>query len=395
MRRVHLALAIVLALAAAPAAQAAPSGHTVAKPGAWCWFADPRAIEYRGHAVFGWVDGAGDIMVGDETGRRATLASQLQRDDHANPAFYIRKDGRLMAFWSAHYGTALYYRTATSLTHWGPTRTAPANPAGPSVYSNLYTYPNPRRVGKTLYLFWSGVNTTATYATSTDDGETWSEARPLFDPSEPPVRYIKYEHSGDEIHMAYTMGHPRARISSLYHAIIRKGRIWKQDGTQIGKLGTPMSPWAGNLIYSPQGDGPPWVHDLAVKHGKPYIVFATFPTLTNHSYHYATWNGGWRNQQITRAGPSFNEDPLEAQYSGGISLNHRDPRVAYLSRKVAGQFEIERWVRKHKRWTHRAITRDSAQQNVRPFRVGRGLAWMRGSYPSYTGFQTELVWRGP
>ena len=238
-RRLLLVAVLVLACAR-------PASAAIVSPGfgAWCWFADPRAIAYDGRVVFGWVDGSGSIMVGDTSGRISTLHRELGRDDHDNPAFYVRKDGRLMAFWSGHAGPALYYRTASrDLSQWGPVRTAPANPGGEA----NYTYPNPVRVGDTLYLFWSGAGFSATYATSTDDGETWSEARSLFYGT--PVRYIKYRADGDAIHMAWTLSHPRNRASGVYHALIRDGRIRRQNGRHIGTLGTPMSSSLGDVVY--------------------------------------------------------------------------------------------------------------------------------------------------
>ena len=73
MRRVHLALAIVFALAAAPAAQAAPSGHTVARdlafarsqlrssadslaPGAYPWLTNPSGA-WRTRTAGWWTSG--------------------------------------------------------------------------------------------------------------------------------------------------------------------------------------------------------------------------------------------------------------------------------------------------------------------------------------------------
>src|SRR5215210_160997 len=127
-----------------------PAGATIADIGAWCWFADPRAVEYQGRAVFGWVADDGSIMVGDQNGVRYPLAPGFQRDDHDNPSFYIRRDGRLTAFWSAHAGPQVFYRTTTdaTLTGWGPTRQVP-------LAAGMYTYPTPVRVGTKLYLFFS------------------------------------------------------------------------------------------------------------------------------------------------------------------------------------------------------------------------------------------------
>lgn len=382
MRRL-LALAAIVPILLAPA-----SAHAmdITAPAGWCWFQDPRAIEFNERVVFGWVDGEGDIMVGDDAGRRFRLHPRLQRDDHDNPAFYIRKDGRLMAFWTAHHGDRVFYRTARNLRSWGPVKNGPPNPPGGRGY---FTYPNPRRYQGKLHLFWSGLENTATYATSLDDGDSWSPSLNLFKLGEPVVRYIKYDVGRDGIHMAWTLSHPRDMRSGIFHAVLRDGRLWKQDGTLIGK--PPVSPSAGDVVYPP---GWGWIHDIAVKNGRPYIAYATFPSLDNHRYRYAYWKHGWHNRTVTDAGPAFPEQPpKEEQYSGGISLDQRNPYRLYLSRKVGGSFEIERWTRTRGRWSHRAVTAGSSVLNVRPFSVGGGVAWMRGRYPNAVDWQTTLTWR--
>ncbi|MEV4420858.1 BNR-4 repeat-containing protein [Patulibacter sp. NPDC049589] len=392
------------AVLAAPAAGATPPPTPIASPatsevvlaanGAWCWFADPRAIAYGRRAVFGWVAGDGSIMVGDDLGRQAVLDPHLEQDDHDDPAFYVRRDGRLMAFWSAHNGPAIRYRTAErGITSWGPVRDAPPNPPDPSRPPGGFTYPNPMRVGTTLYLFWSGADTTATYAASPDDGDTWTAAKPLFDPAGPRVRYAKYRRDGDEIHVAWTLGHPRERDSAVYHAVIRGDRVEHQDGRPIGRLGVPVDPTAGDVVH-PQDAAGAWVHDLVVRDGRPTIAYATFPTNADHRYRWATWDGTrFADEELTAAGGSFEGSGNEPNYSGGVTLDPADPDVAYVSRVVGAHHELDRATRTPDGWTFDPITRGSGTDNVRPYPVAGGLAWMRGSYPAYTAFRTALVWR--
>ena len=329
-------------------------------------------------------------MVGDTAGRSFTLHERLERDDHDNPSFYVREDGRLEAFWSRHEGDAIYHRVADSLDRWGPLRHGPENP-GPGGY----TYPTPIRAGHTLFLFWSGVGDSATYATSRDDGETWSEARSLFSPQY--VRYIKYRAFGDEIHLAWNLVHPRVWPSGIYHAVIRPdGSITRQDGTPIGRLGTPLDPLSGDTVYSLAIDGGAWIHDLAVtSDGRPVIAYATFPVLTDHSYRYASYDGSWRDEQVTKAGPTFDQPGGEQEdhYSGGINLDKDDPTVVYLSRVVGGQHHVERWERRATGWVSAPITHDSTDPNVRPYAVGGGVFWMHGAYPGYRLFQTVIRWQ--
>lgn len=377
-----------------PLAPAPPPLATIATVGAWGWFADPRAIDYRGLPVFGWVDDDGSVMVGDAGGRRFALQVQLERNDHDSPAFYVRRDGRLTAFWSGHRGASLEQRTTIGddITAWGPVTQAPANPPGGRPG---YTYPNPIRVGSRLYLFWSGSGSHATFAVSRDDGATWGPARRLFDPATPYVRYVKYRAAGGEIHLAWTLKHPRQGRSGVYHALIRDGALWRQDGRRLGTLGAPIASTAGDRVFPPRTDGGAWIHDIAIDHGRPVLVYATFPAIRDHVYRWARWDPSsrrWTEEPITAAGPAFTEDAREQRYSGGISLDPDDPTVAYLSRTIGGIHEIDRWMRTPDGWSSAPITRRSPVANVRPFPVAGGLAWMRGRYSGYQTFGTSLVW---
>jgi hypothetical protein len=399
-RAVAAKLLVALVIAVSPAASAAAATAVSPGVGAWCWFADPRALVYQDTTVFGWVDDHGNVTVGDRNGHRFILdpgdpaAAPTDVDDHDNPAFYVRTDGRLTAFWSRHGGDAMYERTTIGLdvTQWGAVTNLPANPDGPL---RSYTYPNPVRLGDDLYLFWSGTGFSATWSVSHDDGDTWSQAHSLFEIGSDYVRYIKYRVGRDGIHMAWSLSHPRLGTSGIYHAVIRvDGSIIRQGGTVVGHLGTPVPPRSGDVVYEPGADGKAWIHDIAIgANGSPVIVFATFPTVTDHHYHYARWTEDrWADEMLTSAGPSFNEDPNEAWYSGGITIVPDDTAVVYLSRTLGGQFEIERWRRRQDGWVVLAVTSGSDEKNVRPFAVGGGVAWMRGRYPSYTGFQTSLMW---
>jgi len=404
--------AVAAGLPASPSAAADVPAATLIGTGAWCWFADPRAIAWGGRVVFGAVDGEGSIRAVDDLGRAATLDARLERDDHDSPSLHVGRDGRLTAFWSAHNGDAIRIRTTTGtsdLARWGPVRTGPANPplrpGSPGARragATGFSYPTPIDAGGRLWLFWAGAGRTATYATSTDDGATWSPARSLFDPDATSVRYVKYAADGDAIHLAWTLAHPRDVVSRVHHAVIRGDAVLRQDGTRIGTLGVPLDPAAGDEIVpaGPAGRGGgaasagTWVHDLAVRDGRPVIAYAAFASIADHRYHWATWDGRrWRDEELTAAGPSFEGSGAEPAYSGGIALDDADPAIAYLSRAVAGRHELERWTRTRDGWTVDPLTRGSSAPNVRPFPVAGGLAWMRGDYPSYTAFRTALVWR--
>jgi hypothetical protein len=380
--------------------------------GGWSWFGDPRAVYHQGahrRSYIGWDATDGSIQVASydhDTGQQviATLKARFQIDDHDNPSTQVLGDGRLMVFWSAHAGPSLFYRISTrpeDVTSWGPEHTIPTNTPGTSGY----TYPNPMQLSaeqNRLYLFWRGGNFNPTLSTTDNLGGTWSAARTVISvPGQRP--YVKFASNGrDTIAMAFTEAHPRNLRTSIYYAEYRAGALHHADGSTIASMANlPITPAMAEKVYDANvGGAKAWVHDVALDAaGHPVIVYATFPTDSDHRYHYARWDGTrWNDTELTRAGGSMNLDPSEPNYSGGITLDHEDPSTVYLSRQVNGVFEVELWTTPDggATWSSRPLTSGSARGNYRPIspRGERGedldVVWMHGGYPAYTRFQTGL-----
>jgi PKD repeat protein len=403
-----------VACALATAGSAAGAVHPIGD-GAWSWFGDPRAVTYTGthtRTYVGWVDQEGDIKVSSydhTTGERVTavLHARLQQDDHANPSIQVRPDGHLVVYYSAHVGPAMYYRVSSApedVTAWGHSQTVDENTPG----GFGYTYPNPIRLEDEdrTYLFWRGGNYNPTFSIQNDGQATWSSpARTLItNPGSRP--YVKYDASGgDTIHVAYTNLHPGeqaniARDSNIYYARVRGGRIERVDGQQVGSLDDPIEPDEGDLVWD--GAAPAWIHDVAADpSGNPVLVFASFPTVTDHRYHYARWTGSaWEVNEITPAGASIAEEPDRSpRYSGGITLDHEDPSRIYLSRQVgagAWQVETRTTVDNGATWGPATVL-SAGGKNVRPVSprgmvAGEELSviWMTGGYWNYEDYDTAI-----
>ena len=101
---------------------------------------------------------------------------------------------------------------------------------------------------------------------------------------------------------------------------------------------------------------------------------------------------------MTFGGPSISPRSIEIEYSGGMALDHRDPAIVYLSRRVNGSFEIERWFTRDDgyHWRHTRVVRTAAG-DLRPL-VARGsdggpvsLLWLQGDYVDYTDYRTTVA----
>jgi hypothetical protein len=379
---------------------------------AWCWFGDPRAVHHHGahnRTYVSWVSGAGDVQVASydhDTGVRVvtTLKARFQVDDHANPSLLVRPDGHLLAFWSAHAGQAMYYRRSAlpeDVSSWGAEHTVGTNTAG----KWGYTYPNPVQLsaeGDRIWLFWRGGNFNPTFSTSGDNASTWAPARTLIQvPGHRP--YVKYASNGvDTIHLAFTEAHPRNLATSIYYARYQAGSFYRADGSLIEPVAAlPFTPAQASRIYNAAAHNGvrAWVHDVAVDPaGRPVVVFATFPSNTDHRYHYARWTGTqWAVHEFARAGGSMSGTAGEPNYSGGITLDHEDPSVVYLARQQSGVFQVERWQTGDGggTWTLRPVS-SGGRGNYRPISprgktdVDLDIVWMRGGYPSYTSYRTAV-----
>lgn len=436
-----LAVATTLALAAGCAGSPPDDGGTPARAacrpgeecdelvatGAWNWCGDPKAVYHEGarrRTYVGWVDGEGSVMIGayDHDSREFVTSSvhdSMERDDHDNPSIVVLPDGRLMVFYCPHvrvpgFGDRLmgmFYRVSSSaedVTAWGPERQLATNTQG----SWGYTYPNAVQLsgeGGRIYLFWRGGNGQPAISFS-DDGEYWVYAHTLFR-SSGRRPYAKYASDGVKtIHFAFTDGHPRGEpLNSVYYASYRDSAFYRADGARItGFRELPLVPEEIDLVYDARETGArAWVWDIAADaDGRPVIVYATFPEEDDHRYRYARWNGRrWLDHEICAAGSWFPEPIPDARgrryyvyYSGGVTLDHDDPSIVYLSREIEGVHEIERWETSDggRTWESTGVTCGSSRDNVRPV-VPRGRApdgpevvWMHGGYTHYTLYDTSL-----
>ena len=131
----------------------------------------------------------------------------------------------------------MYFRSTLrpeDISAWGQLQHVPSNVSG----SLGYTYPNPVLLpaeDNKLYLFWRGADWSEAYATRTVDGR-WSRAHELIRvPGQRP--YVKVDSNGsDEIAFAFTDGHPRNVLSSIYYAAYRAGSLWTAGGHWISRI---------------------------------------------------------------------------------------------------------------------------------------------------------------
>jgi hypothetical protein len=209
--------------------------------------------------------------------------------------------------------------------------------------------------------------------------------------------YLKFHSDGKRvIHIAYTEGNAGSFVNSVYYLRYREGAFHRADGTRVARIrDLPLHPNKGERVYDSRPDGVrAWVWDIAARRdGRPVIVYALFPAGKDCIYERAEFTDGqWVRHPIINAGGRIGHF-----YAPGISLDHENPDVAYLSRKVDGKYVVQRWRTEDRgeTWTHRTINAGGTGDCLRPI-TPRGRAteadvvWMQGRYRGYTDYRTDV-----
>lgn len=399
----------------------------VTNDGAWCWFSDPRAI-YVDNIIFGgFVDKQGSIWAfsfnpTNQEKHQYKLYDKLNYDDHANPSIIQLKDKRLVLFFSAHGGninSPIYYtisKKPADISSWEEIQTINPKMNGKLgvCYSNPVTLSNENN---RTYLFFRGRNFKPTFV-STQNFKDWSKPITFiindrgYGTSGRP--YVKVaSNNKDKIFFAFTDAHPRDRATnSIYFMMYKGGKLLKADGSIISdSLSKAVSPCMVDKVYDASKTfDKAWIWDIAFDEKEnPVLVYARFEEENGrHSYWYARWNGKkWENHLIADAVTWFirnnynNKNTIEVEnnYSGGIYLDHNNPKIVYTSRPINGIFEIEKWtfIGGKEKWKRNFVTEHSERDNVRPFVIRNypknfpNLLWMYNySYPGFKAYDCAI-----
>lgn len=409
------------------------SGYPMASEGAWCWFADPRAVHYENEAgtinssYIGYIDVHGNIKATQYdflTGQRneVLVRSYFQPDDHNNPTFLVLPDERVLIIYSRHTDEpAFYYRVSRrpgDITSLGEEKCIKT--------SANTTYPSPFILSDDpthFYLCWRGINWHPTIAKFTLPDENddvkmeWGAYQMVQSTGARP--YAKYYSNGkDKLYMTYTTGHPdNEQPNWVYFNVININAVKGADGTVTT---TPtLEDIKGNRL-STIANGTFAVNKTdAYKNAYPYTVVDATSNMRDwvwqivtddqdrpaiamvritggkdsHEYYYAKWTGtAWRLTDLANGGGRFHSSNTEYCYSGGEAIDPQNPNVMYLSIPTEGTYgkvyEIWKYTLNDNGTVmeKEQLTRNSKKNNVRPYILPNSkssslrLSWMYGDY---------------
>ncbi|MBQ9285771.1 MAG: BNR-4 repeat-containing protein [Bacteroidaceae bacterium] len=406
------------------------SGTVVADEGAWCWFADPRAMHYDNangtiNATYiGYIDVHGNVKATQYdwvSGRKTDVLvrSYFQPDDHNNPTFVVLPDERVMIFYTRHTDEAkIWYRISR--------KPGDITALGEEKYlatANNTTYPSPFILSddpEHIDLCWRGINWHPTIARltmpDTDDNCKFDFGPKQIVQSTGARPYAKYQSNGkDKIYVSYTTGHPdNEQPDWLYFNVIDinhgNGPILRDiKGNQLSVIANGVhnvnkqSSYASAhpaAVVDNTANIRNWVWQIALDENEnPVIAYPHIDDAkTTHVYWYARWTGSeWRRTWVQYAGHAFHQNwnSTERCYSGGMAIDPDHINDLYLSIPTKdgaynkdGVYEIWKYTIDDggKVAGSEQITRNSAKNNVRPFIIpGSGnspmrLAWMNGDY---------------
>lgn len=398
------------------------SGYEISAEGAWCWFADPRAVHHANptrkidKTYVGYIDVHGNIkaMQYDYVSKKQVevlVRSWFQPDDHNNPTFLILPDDRVMVFYARHTDeNCFYYRISQEpgdITTLGEEKrlVTDHNTTYPSAFF-LTDDPNH------IYLCWRGLNWHPTVAKlslpNAQDEVAFTSGPYQIVQSTGARPYAKYMSNGkDKIYLTYTTGHPDNEFPNfLYFNVLHIKELQLKDVEgnvlaniengpfHITKQDSYVQRFSRTVVDRPQARD--WVWQVASdKAGRPVIAMVRISEdKKTHDYYYAKWTGtDWKKTFLANGGGHFHQTPdLELCYSGGMAIDPDDTRIVYCAVPIAGHngtiYELVKYRLDDEGNVIDTlqITHNSMHNNIRPYVIpgskkkGLRLTWMHGNY---------------
>lgn len=381
--------------------------------GAWCWFSNPRAVYANGITFTGGIRDNGDIFVSqynDSTGAfvETTLAAALESDDHDNPSFLVRSDGRLVAFYGKHDADQLLrYKISTNpydSTSWGTEQNV--------TYDNLVSYSNPVSIAddsNACYVFCRVRNGTTGRGWDyrrTTDFSAWGGQVTFWDCGDY-QQYLQCIQNGpNRVDFLCSDRHPDNNTggSSLYHFYAEwSGGALKFYNSFGVEQTLPLDGTKATLIHDgATDDGWNW-QIMPDSSGFPRVLYQKRVSTTgagDNRLMFRRWTGSaWSSAvEITALGGYVYAG--EISYTGGACFDGSDINKVYLGKQVSGVYELQEWSTSDNgaTWSKTSdITSGSTAGyvNIRPFspRGHNGkiaVLYSGGAYASYTSYSNIL-----
>ncbi len=374
------------------------------KEGAWCWFADPRAISYKGRTFIGCIDVHGNIkaiMLHEGKKTEVLVRSNFQPDDHDNPTFLVLPDERVMIIYSRHTDEACFYyrisKNPCDIIDLGEEKVLKTDHN--TTYPSLFIMESDP---EHIYLCYRGVNWHPTCArlTMPDENDNMVFDVEPFQIVKSNVQgagcrpYAKYVSDGkSKIHMVYSSTHPdNVCPVCIYYSCIDitdfalydiEGNVLKEKVNEAPFEVSGFETDPGFVIDPHYSSKRGWVWDvmLGERGVSAAIVNIAEDKITQHYYYTYYKDGKWKKIFIGNA-HKFHRSDTEFCYGGGMSLDRDYEGVCYVSIPMGTAFEIVKYtIDEDDHVSRKVMTKYSELNNIRPYKIKQGpLVWMSGDY---------------
>lgn len=404
--------------------------------GGWCWFQAPRAaIDRHGTLWLGSTQGTGAPDPGRVEVTEVDLANWQVRgrtplghdrvDDHTSPSVLLVGD-EVQVGWAPHRAVDWLELGRLGRTLQRIQRPGAIIPPGRGT-----SYVSAHVVAGQRWVLYRGEGFTWNLLTS-DDGRRWTHRGCVLAPEPSGQRpYVAAASDGTRLHLVASDGNPTERLGTGvgYGSIGTDLVVRDGAGHSLGSVGHhPPSPQrltrliAGRPGRSETSDTDGWLCQLAVVHHRPTAILSLRDPWPSAAGGIGRWRhrllwarqratGAWTIEHLAWVGSELYAN--QPDYCGLGTIDPLDPTRAVVSSDVdpaSGEplavavpggrphrelFEGRRTA--EGRWRWRALTSASTVDHLRPLLVSGGghtvLAWMRGTYRSWTDFDTDLVVR--
>lgn len=406
-------------------------GGVATRDGCWSWFSAPNAIYdatnncvyYGGMNAHSTVSDEVSVWKHDfDTGQFSlnylNPTHEEYGDDHNNPAFCLRSDGKLIVFTPSHAkttSTQAYFisSSAGDISAFGAQKTISGWPGSTKpAYSQAWRLSSESSGQK---IWWFGRVSAAGgdswyYTTSTNDGDTFATAAPFW-VGTGQCYCISISNGTNRIDFFLTDAHPDQGNQKIYH-IYYDGNWRNSDASLINGGAIPSGGFDSSDLNSSStvmdlsaGSSTCWLSSTNYNaSGSVVASLLVWPDddTSAPEHHWASYSSGWTTEKIADAS-RLTSGATQPYYTGCSAVDPDEDAGVYLGVDVSGVIEIQRFVKSGTWAKADDITTGSVADNFRPYVTynhagGQNhgkVFWCQGGFynnyiPALTSFKTGL-----
>ena len=404
-----------------------PGAGVTLGDGAWCVWPHSRAIMHEDGRLFvgvvrpiGSLNSAMEVLAADMRRLRVTERFELGRlpgrlpDDHTSPGL-IKVGPQVQAGWSGHYASDDLIRVGTSLRR----PLVQINTGAGSCYTQHRATPGMRWIAYRTRDGWAIMS-------SVNAGGTWTQHGIITTPGTGLRPYVCFTADRVAGVLHFLVSDSAAHHgASVFAGIIHPDlTITDSEGAPLGLVGrSPVDPRSLTPVKMSEFDLDGGVIrtcrniDMVMAGGQPQAILSTREPgprdgpPPNGDHWHRCWvtrrqpDGTWDLEPLGWAGSELSRSSID--YTGLAVTDPTNQNRIVMSSDVypscgattgTRRWELYEMTRQPEGyWDAVSLTRNSSHDNMRPTIAAAGnhkaLAWMRGTYTSYTRFNTQLCAR--